>query len=312
MLTALRVACGLTGRWTGYPGQGSTCSPEFMAFLEQQQCIAAAGPTGYCTWMADNGYEPVAGDEGGIFPAGSFRGTRAEGPRGGPRGGGAGVRGFCSFSGDTKVLMADGTSRPISKVMAGDHVLATNPETGETAPEKVTQVWVHADTLVHLRVAGGTVTTTEDHLFWNESDRRWEQARDLANDRLLTATGVDARAEALVWRTAHEETAYNLTVAAIHTYYVLAGPTPVLVHNGCTNMAELPQSALRNLTNDSNYAYQRLNLNHGVTRDEFRIQIHEIKRMEGLPADFDVLFGPTGDVWNPVSGELIGHITHGR
>jgi hypothetical protein len=26
---------------------------------------------------------------------------------------------------------------------------------------------------------------------------------------------------------------YNLTVAGVHTYYVLAGYTPVLVHNSC-------------------------------------------------------------------------------
>ena len=73
----------------------------------------------------------------------------------------------------------------------------------------------------------------------------------------------------------------------------------------------MPQSAVRNLTTDADYAFDRLNLNHGLTREEFRIQIHEIKRTEGLPADFDVMFGPTGDVWNPVSGELIGRIVHG-
>lgn len=36
---------------------------------------------------------------------------------------------------------------------------------------------------------------------------------------------------ALQWTTLGEGQAYNLTVADLHTYYVLAGETPVLVHN---------------------------------------------------------------------------------
>lgn len=38
-----------------------------------------------------------------------------------------------SFSGDTAVLMADGSSKPIAKVKVGDKVLATDPETGRAA-----------------------------------------------------------------------------------------------------------------------------------------------------------------------------------
>ncbi|GIF06913.1 hypothetical protein [Actinoplanes siamensis] len=37
--------------------------------------------------------------------------------------------------------------------------------------------------------------------------------------------------------------AYNLTVNGIHTYYVLAGMTPVLVHNSCPVAARLTSSA---------------------------------------------------------------------
>lgn len=50
---------------------------------------------------------------------------------------------------------------------------------------------------------------------------------------------------------------------------------------------------------------------HGVTRIEFREQIHMIKRNENLRADFNLSFGPTGDVWNPRIRELIGSIVHG-
>lgn len=54
-----------------------------------------------------------------------------------------------------------------------------------------------------------------------------------------------------------------------------------------------------------------LSQNHGVSRIEFREQIHMIKRNENLPADFNLSFGPAGDVWNPRTGELIGSIVHG-
>lgn len=36
-----------------------------------------------------------------------------------------------------------------------------------------------------------------------------------------------------------------------------------------------------------------------------------IKRNENLRADFNLSFGPTGDVWNPRIRELIGSIVHG-
>lgn len=42
-----------------------------------------------------------------------------------------------SFAGDTLVLMADGTKKPIKDVKPGDKVMATDPETGETGPRKV-------------------------------------------------------------------------------------------------------------------------------------------------------------------------------
>ncbi|GAA1788944.1 RHS repeat-associated core domain-containing protein [Luedemannella flava] len=138
-----------------------------------------------------------------------------------------------SFSGDTEVLMADGTRKRISEIRVGDEVLATDPETGEQAPRKVTKVWVHDDMLVDLRLDGGaTVTTTEDHLFWNATDRQWQETQQFdEGDLLYTAGGGSVAVAGLNMATAHRARAYNLTVAGIHTYYVFALSTPVLVHN---------------------------------------------------------------------------------
>jgi hypothetical protein len=48
---------------------------------------------------------------------------------------------------------------------------------------------------------------------------------------LLAATGAPVRVSGLRIVTAHTGRAHNLTVDGLHTYYVLAGTAPVLVHN---------------------------------------------------------------------------------
>lgn len=73
---------------------------------------------------------------------------------------------FKSFSGETLVEMGDGSHKPISEIKVGDEVLATDPETGERGPRKVTHLWIHSDTLTDLVLENGEViTTTEDHPF---------------------------------------------------------------------------------------------------------------------------------------------------
>ncbi|MEU7998259.1 polymorphic toxin-type HINT domain-containing protein [Micromonospora sp. NPDC049060] len=145
------------------------------------------------------------------------------------------VGGMCSFSGDTEVLMADGSTKPISEVQVGDVVVATDPESGEQGHRKVTHVWVHEDNLHALTVDGAVLTTTEDHPFWNATDGRWDRADSLdRGDRLQTASGGLVTVNSFSG-TSTRGSAYNLTVDDIHTYHVLAGETPVLVHNsnGC-------------------------------------------------------------------------------
>jgi RHS repeat-associated protein len=166
---------------------------------------------------------------------------------------GAARRRCNSFSAGTEVLMADGTRKPIGELEAGDKVIATDPETGEQSAQTVSAVWVHDDTLVDLQVEvhgefdGGTgrgalvtVTTTGDHPFWDDTDRQWEPASGLTpGDELLTATGERITVIGILTYTEHEASAYNLTVSNVHTYSVIAGDTPVLVHNGGPNECDL-------------------------------------------------------------------------
>ncbi|GAA4457858.1 polymorphic toxin-type HINT domain-containing protein [Phytohabitans houttuyneae] len=137
-----------------------------------------------------------------------------------------------SFSADTEVLMADGSTKPISEIEIGDQVFATDPETGEEGPRTVSQVWKHQDELLGLEVNGARLTTTEDHPFWNETDGQWQRVDALdAGDQLLAPDGRTITVIGLISGSQYVAAAYNLSVDGIHTYYVLAGGTPVLVHN---------------------------------------------------------------------------------
>jgi RHS repeat-associated protein len=140
--------------------------------------------------------------------------------------------GNCSFAGETPVLLADGTVRPIDQIKIGDLVLATNPETGEQGARRVTHIWIHEDEVVALSTRSGTITTTEDHPYWNATDRRWTRADQLdSGDTLLTPVGGTVAVEGVIPGTRRVVTTYNVGVDQIHTYFVASGNTPVLVHN---------------------------------------------------------------------------------
>ena len=179
-------------------------------------------------------------DIGTLGSSSAVKGTAGEAAEGGLRwlddlfSGGTRVCGLRSFSADTEVLMADGTTKPIAEIEIGDMVLAYDPETGERGPREVTHLWVHQDQMLDLDLDGARVTTTEDHPFWNATDRTWQDAQLLdSGDLVLTADGGTVTVAGLDWSTTFTGTAYNLTVDDIHTYYVQAGDHEILVHNTC-------------------------------------------------------------------------------
>nr|WP_228044366.1 RICIN domain-containing protein [Streptomyces ferrugineus] len=139
-----------------------------------------------------------------------------------------------SFPGTTQVLMADGSHRPISQLAVGDLVKATDPATGQLRARQVTDTFRH-DTrrLVDIVVAdGGRLESTAGHKFY-VVDRGWTLVSDLrVGDRLRTSDGSVRAVTALHDRSGlAPRTVYDLTVDDLHTFFVLAGATPVLVHN---------------------------------------------------------------------------------
>ncbi|WP_229864388.1 ricin-type beta-trefoil lectin domain protein [Streptomyces djakartensis] len=139
-----------------------------------------------------------------------------------------------SFPGTTEVLMADGSRRPISQVRVGDHVKATDPATGQLRARKVTDTFKHdTQRLVDITVAGGgRLKSTAGHKFY-VVDHGWTLVSDLrAGDRLRTPDGSVRAVTGLHDRSGlAPRTVYDLTVDDLHTFFVLAGVTPILVHN---------------------------------------------------------------------------------
>ncbi|WP_037907155.1 Hint domain-containing protein [Actinacidiphila yeochonensis] len=81
-----------------------------------------------------------------------------------------------------------------------------------------------------LPTQGGTLTTTYHHPFYDETRSAFVEAAELhPGDLLQTPTGT-TRVTA-VHRYHATTTTYDLTIAGLHTYYVVAGGVPILVHN---------------------------------------------------------------------------------
>ncbi|WP_093742803.1 polymorphic toxin-type HINT domain-containing protein [Streptomyces sp. DvalAA-14] len=148
--------------------------------------------------------------------------------------------GECSFTPDTPVLLADGTTKPIGNVKLGDKVQAADPETGkDQGTRPVTATFInHDNDLIDLTIQIGpghtaVVHTTSKHPFWDDTTHTWVPAGHLTPGHALeTASNSHALVRA-VRAVPGAAAMYNLTVNQLHTYYVLAGATPVLVHN-CT------------------------------------------------------------------------------
>ncbi|MGW3355947.1 RICIN domain-containing protein [Streptomyces bungoensis] len=143
-----------------------------------------------------------------------------------------------SFPGTTAVLMADGSRKAIRDVRTGDRLLATDPGTLLSQGEPVTRAFHHTtvDLLDVTLDDGGRLTSTPGHRFF-VIGRGWTLASDLrVGDALRTPDGTLRTVAGIrVGDGARPRTVYDLTVSGLHTFYAMAGDTPVLVHN-CNNL----------------------------------------------------------------------------
>ncbi|CAM5332509.1 hypothetical protein SFUMM280S_09247 [Streptomyces fumanus] len=248
---------------------------------------------------------------------------------------------FNSFRPGTLVLMADGSTKPIEKVRAGDKVVATDPRTGkttvQTAAATITGKGRKDLVRITLKVHDGssaaktsttTVTATAGHPFWVPTLREWVDAGDLEPGQWVrTSSGTWIQIATVEAWTAPVATVHNLTVTDVHTYYVLAGPVPVLVHNAkCKTVAEndagrfgdlnpgqpgdgleahhMPQDGLGFLARNEGGAIVMKASDHALTRT-YKSRGRRTKRLEaGLP--FRTVLAR--DIWDM---RRIGQIQYG-
>ncbi|BCJ37533.1 hypothetical protein Athai_50360 [Actinocatenispora thailandica] len=110
--------------------------------------------------------------------------------------GGGRPKGCNSFPGDTRVLLADGSSKPIAKLHIGDHVTNEKPDKHGTQKHRVDGV-IRTTTdhdFVQITLQDGQgqqkITATAHHRFWDHSSHRWTEAVDLkSGDELQTTHG---------------------------------------------------------------------------------------------------------------------------
>ncbi len=169
--------------------------------------------------------------------------------------------------------MADGSSKPIKDVKVGDTVKAADPASGKTGAQPVVLLHQNHDTdltdvtvsrtpanatsarstktavtarlanaAVAAAVAVGAATvlhTTTHHPLYDATTHTFVEAGDLRPgvSRLVAPDGTTLTVTAVHSWTSTGKDMRDLTVAQVHTYYVIAGTTPVLVHN-CSSGAD--------------------------------------------------------------------------
>jgi RHS repeat-associated protein len=143
-----------------------------------------------------------------------------------------------SFTPNTSVVMANGSTKPLNQIQVGDQVEATDPATGAKSAQTVTAVWINHDTdLMNVTVTiGGVVTVihaTQHHLFWDNTRNNWTEADNLTpGDQLHTDNGQTATVVGTVVIPGAADM-WDLTITTTHDFNILLanGSTAVLVHN---------------------------------------------------------------------------------
>ena len=232
---------GAVGAATGLIGGGASAAAA-RATAGMTSCLGKNILTGAVEGAIDgggsSGLEYLTSGQP-ITPAGFARAV-GEGAGEGALGGGAGgalskvsgVARYGCFTPDTPVVMADGSTKPISQVEAGDRVLAHDSVTGQNVPAAVERTFVH-EKVPTLRVTttGGTVETTGTHPFYVE-DRGYIPAEQLHEGDILHTPDGRVTEMVSVQATGHAQTVHNLAIGGLHNYHVVTDTgQAILVHN---------------------------------------------------------------------------------
>ena len=232
---------GAVGAATGLIGGGASAAAA-RATAGMTSCLGKNILTGAVEGAIDggagNGLQYLTSGQP-ITPAG-FAQAVGQGAGQGALGGGAGgalshvtgIARYGCFTPDTPVLMADGSTKRIDQVQAGEQVLAHNPTTGQDEPATVEQTFVH-EKVPTLRVTttSGTVETTATHPF-HVQDRGYTPAEQLREGDILHTPDGHTTTVGSIQATGRAETVHNLAITGHHNYHVATSTgQPILVHN---------------------------------------------------------------------------------
>ena len=134
------------------------------------------------------------------------------------------------------MVLPDGSLATIEDPVRGDLVRTSDPVTGETSDQPVIATITAAGTkhLIAVVTDATAFTATTGHPIWVQS-QGWTDAADLEVGDQLTGSGgqVHTITEVTDLGPAANQTVYNLTISATHTYYVRGeeGSLDLLVHN---------------------------------------------------------------------------------
>jgi hypothetical protein len=148
--------------------------------------------------------------------------------------GNANAHQYC-FPAGTRVVLADGSTRPIEQVRPGDVVLSVPDDDPLAAPagHVVGRVFQNGvQQLLNIHISGAVVRSTAGHPFYIRG-RGWTSAASLRpGDELRTSAGGWV-AVTEVYDDGAAEPVFNLEVAGPRTYFVVlpGSDTAVLVHN---------------------------------------------------------------------------------
>jgi RHS repeat-associated protein len=138
-----------------------------------------------------------------------------------------------SFTADTRVLMADGTSKPISEVKVGDKVTNSAPDSKVREYHLVSAVHVTESDheFVDVALVGGIIATTDRHQFWELRTHHWIEAGQLLEGDILEMSDGGHGIVLNVHHRLGQARTYDLSIDSVHAYYVQLSVGSALVHN---------------------------------------------------------------------------------
>ncbi len=237
----------------------------------------------------------------------------AAGGAGGAGEGACSAAGQC-FAAGTLVQMADGTTKPIEQVKAGDWVASRDAEktekshdkvkSGESVGKQVARSFV-TEKMPTVKVTfsnGETIQCTTGHPFYVEGKGFTPAGRLAIGNAIVTRAGPNVSVRKV--EQAETATVYNFEVDGTHTYFV--GKTQAWVHNICfpDNLLQSKFKHAADFGIEGNYSPENAKLFQQALEDHIANaqQITGTYRGAGPVTHY---YNPATDLWVGVNGQDI-------